>query len=68
LRPNHLPVEWLDSSPEPFKYDSNLEQQEQMPRLFVQTLVRLEPELQKFMVIEELEKARTQAPRYLKVK
>jgi hypothetical protein len=39
-----------------------------MPRLFVQTLVRLEPELQKFMVIEELEKARTQAPRYLKVK
>ncbi|MBW4533208.1 MAG: hypothetical protein KME09_04660 [Pleurocapsa minor HA4230-MV1] len=68
LRPNHLPVEWLDSSPKPFKYDPNLEQQGQMPRLFVQTKVKFEPELQKFMVMEELEQARTQAPRYLKAK
>ena len=68
LRPNHLPVEWLDSPPEPFKYDSNLDQQGQMPRLFVQTLVRFEPESQKFMVMEEIEEARTQAPRYLKAR
>ncbi|MBW4532576.1 MAG: hypothetical protein KME09_01435 [Pleurocapsa minor HA4230-MV1] len=66
LRPNHLPVEWLDSSPKPFKYDPNLEQKGQMPRLFVQTKVKFEPELQKFIVMEELEQARTQAPRYLK--
>jgi hypothetical protein len=66
LQPHHIPVEWVDSSPEPFKYDSNLEQQEQMPRLFVQTKVRFEPESKKFMVIEELDQARTQAPRYLK--
>jgi hypothetical protein len=68
LRPNHLPVEWLDSSLEPFKYDSSLKQQEQMPRLFVQTKVRFEPESQKFMVIEELDQPRTKAPRCLKVK
>lgn len=68
LRPNHLPIEWFDSPPEPFKYDSNLEQKGQMPRLFVQTKVKFEPESQKFMVMEELEQARTQAPRYLKVK
>jgi hypothetical protein len=66
LRPNHLPLEWLDLSPEPFKYDSSLKQQEQMPRLFVQTKVRFEPESQKFMVIEELDQAKTQAPRCLK--
>jgi hypothetical protein len=68
LRPNHLPVEWLDSSPEPFKYDSSLKQQEQMPRLFVQTKVKFEPESQKFMVIEELDQPRIKAPRCLKVK
>lgn len=68
LRPNHLPVEWLDSSPEPFKYDSELKQQEQMPRLFVQTLVRFEPESQKFIVLEQIDQPRTQAPRYLKIK
>lgn len=66
LRPNHLPVEWLDSSPEPFKYDPDLKQQEQMPRLFVQTLVKFEPESQKFIVIEEIDQPRTQAPRCLK--
>jgi hypothetical protein len=68
LRPNHLPVEWLDSSPEPFKYDPSLKQQEQMPRLFVQTLVKFELESQKFTVLEQIDQPRTQAPRYLKAK
>jgi hypothetical protein len=66
LRPNHLPVEWLDSSSEPFKYNCELKQQEQIPRLFVQTKVRFEPKSQKFRVIEELDQPRTEAPRCLK--
>lgn len=68
LKANHLPVLWLDAPHEPFRYDKELSKKEQMPRYFVQLKVKWKAESGLFEVIEEIEKASTNAPKYLRYK
>lgn len=66
LKPNHVPVEWFEAPIEAFKYNSEIEKSEQMPRWFVELKASWDSEEKKFRVIELKGEASKKAPRYLK--
>ena len=66
LRSNVIPLVWNKPSVEPFKYNPELEKQNQMPRYFVQLKVAFTPLENKFTLVEQLEEPLLEAPKYLK--
>ena len=68
LRANHLPIRWANAPSPAFKYEREKSKKEQMPRYFVQLKVKWQGESGLFEVIEEMGKASTTAPKYIKYK